>query len=394
MFRNADPATAPIAGCYGAIARPYPGAMATPPPGWYPSPDNGAWLRYWDGRQWTGHLAPAVVATPADDRPALAPSGLRGVEAVMTEPFAVIRGAWWPILAIGLIVWGLWTLAAVALAGLVNVGGWSSALWAAIEASDSYPLGLPPEVSADLEQQFSAAAQATSTATWIAAGIAFFAVTGFAAATQAAAVYRLAAEAGAGRPVTFATALAGVRTGLLRLLGYGLLLTAVWAIALGVIIGAAMQAGDHSAAAVLLGMLAVGALLFALCWAGIRVLPGFVQACVPGSSHRLRWSWNATRGRFWAIVGRLLLWAVLILTVNNFVSSLIAVPVGFAVAAAFISGGPGGGWIIVIAILGTAGLTNVLNGFGFLGVVPVWRDLSSDPAYRAIDEDGSVLVRR
>lgn len=30
----------------------------TPPPGWYPDPQNGIQLRYWDGATWTEHAAP------------------------------------------------------------------------------------------------------------------------------------------------------------------------------------------------------------------------------------------------------------------------------------------------------------------------------------------------
>jgi len=35
------------------------GAHATPPPGWYPDPEQHASVRWWDGVTWTEHRAPA-----------------------------------------------------------------------------------------------------------------------------------------------------------------------------------------------------------------------------------------------------------------------------------------------------------------------------------------------
>lgn len=37
--------------------------MASPPPGWYPDPSNAAMQRYFDGRSWTSHCAPARGST-------------------------------------------------------------------------------------------------------------------------------------------------------------------------------------------------------------------------------------------------------------------------------------------------------------------------------------------
>ena len=37
---------------------------ALPPPDWYPDPEQAETLRYWDGKQWTDHRAPAVAHKP------------------------------------------------------------------------------------------------------------------------------------------------------------------------------------------------------------------------------------------------------------------------------------------------------------------------------------------
>ena len=46
--------------------------MSSPPPGWYPDPSNAAMQRYFDGRSWTSHCAPAQRST---DSAAVPPPG-------------------------------------------------------------------------------------------------------------------------------------------------------------------------------------------------------------------------------------------------------------------------------------------------------------------------------
>jgi len=38
--------------------------MSTPPAGWYPDPHMANTQRYWDGLQWTGHVAPLGPTVP------------------------------------------------------------------------------------------------------------------------------------------------------------------------------------------------------------------------------------------------------------------------------------------------------------------------------------------
>ena len=39
--------------------------MATAAPGWYPDPGNNAFVRWWDGEQWTAATRPVYSPTPA-----------------------------------------------------------------------------------------------------------------------------------------------------------------------------------------------------------------------------------------------------------------------------------------------------------------------------------------
>src|ERR1700753_1222016 len=43
------------------------------PPGWYPDLSGSRWLRFWNGREWTGHLSPAPPPPPAAFVNAIAP---------------------------------------------------------------------------------------------------------------------------------------------------------------------------------------------------------------------------------------------------------------------------------------------------------------------------------
>lgn len=63
---------------------------STTPPGWYP--DNlGNGQRYWDGRNWTEHTAPAAVPPPAFGQPAYMGATPLGQAAVSTQPNWFLR---------------------------------------------------------------------------------------------------------------------------------------------------------------------------------------------------------------------------------------------------------------------------------------------------------------
>ncbi|MCR6711381.1 MAG: DUF2510 domain-containing protein [Demequina sp.] len=77
--------------------------MSTPPPNWYTDPAQPAHLRYWDGTQWTAHVAPGVPTPSAAAQPVAASKMSGGTIA------AIVIGA----VAVILIVIGI--LAAIAI---------------------------------------------------------------------------------------------------------------------------------------------------------------------------------------------------------------------------------------------------------------------------------------
>lgn len=73
--------------------------MNSVPAGWFPSPEDPAQLRYWDGAQWTHHTAPAVAADPVPTPQAApapvysAPQAPTGQQFAPPAPTPVTAGA-------------------------------------------------------------------------------------------------------------------------------------------------------------------------------------------------------------------------------------------------------------------------------------------------------------
>src|SRR3954453_3727708 len=80
---RAAPTTAP-SGSRSAMT------TSTAPAGWYPDPGSIDQRRYWDGQQWTEHVAPRPDATDGN-RPAAATSSSASTAAVATTAAAASR---------------------------------------------------------------------------------------------------------------------------------------------------------------------------------------------------------------------------------------------------------------------------------------------------------------
>lgn len=70
---------------------PLPPDPAAPPAAWYADPGGSGGLRYWDGRQWTGHVTPP---------PPVAPIGFGSRPPGSPAPAAPPRRRLWPIFAV------------------------------------------------------------------------------------------------------------------------------------------------------------------------------------------------------------------------------------------------------------------------------------------------------
>lgn len=368
----------------------YRGTMTMPSAGWYPSPDGDpSSVQYWDGQQWTPHRSPAPDYQPGTPQSPLAGSGLRRVDALFGDAWTILRRAWWPITAVGLLLWSLWGLLVALFAAAADFGAWTTLLLDVMAADEAAPGALSAAESAEFEQRATDLLAQTATGVWIAAGVILTVAMIATAVAHSAAVYRLGAEAAAGRPATFATAWDGIRDGTLRLIGYGLLLSAASVLLAGVVVGAVVLLSGVPFLAVIVGTLGAVAWFAVLYGLMGKLVPAFVQASVPGGSGALGWSWRVTRGKFWAVLGRYLLWSLAASVLINLVTSVAALPLSFVFFGALFAGSAAG-WLVLFVMLATIAVSAAASGFSYLGSVPIWRDLTADERYRAIEPDGGL----
>src|SRR5690349_10108370 len=104
-----------------------------PPPGWYPDPWQAAPSRWWDGEQWTAHVAQSEAVTAAGATAAAAtPAGTSATARPATSADAqgaVGREA-------GVAVWLRWAVLLPPLLGLVSLSGTARTLREAIDSAD------------------------------------------------------------------------------------------------------------------------------------------------------------------------------------------------------------------------------------------------------------------
>lgn len=95
-------------------------------------------------------------------------------------------------------------------------------------------------------------------------------------------------------------------------------------------------------------------------------------------------------GKFWAVLGRYLLWSLAASVVINVISTVVSIPVGaLFLGTASAATDPAGqlGLALTLNLL-LLPFTMALAAVTMIGIVPIWRDLTDHPVYRSIDENG------
>ncbi len=316
-------------------------------------------------------------------------SGMRPLNGMFADIGRIVRRGWLPILGISLAIWAAVSIIyVVALSATVDLDALQRGfdlLGAATETSPE--TGLPvsdPEISAAFRDAFAA----LSPSGWALLITALTVLLLVASSIQTAAVNRVGMDAAAGVPVTWG---AGWRAGFtagLRLFGYYVLLSLViglaWTAATVLVV---VLWGVSPAIGVIVGLLGFLALIVLSVWLTGRLIPVIVQVVM--GRRAISWSWRHTHGKFWAVLGRYLLWSLAAGVIVNILVTILSIPASllFLGTAASSSSSAQLGASLVITLL-TLPLSMALSAVTFIGVVPVWRDLTDDPQYRAIGEDG------
>lgn len=409
-------------------------------------------LRYWDGTEWTDHVQPrqsppasaptqpasdwvvppstesANPTTPITDpnppvgpgpspdphgpgfayppqyqsqypaytpqTSALTASGMRPIADLFNDAGRILRRAWWQITLVSLAVWALWTVAILAVAVLVVDFG---SLRRAFELLLDLPSGrqvdtIPLATQQEIQAAFEASLRVDSPVVWILVGVGATLFTILIACIQIAAVNRLSMDAASGQPVSIGAAWGSGLTGGRRLFGYGIIIS-IGVLAVGLVWVAALALTNAVPALfaiiLVIGYLAMMALFF---YVFTKLVPMGPQAVV--SSGAMVWSWQATHGKFWAVLGRYLLWSLVAGFVTNIVFSVLFFPIGLFASAGMTTGDPATAfmWMMVITLVSVP-LSLALSALTMIGIVPIWRDLTADPIYRAIGPDGIPVPR-
>jgi len=340
-------------------------------------------------------MPPPVAAGAGNYTPQASPltaSGMRPISELFNDAGRIIRRAWFPIGVISVVVWLAWFVVAVFVALLmVDQGQLRRAMATLGESWSTYPQGnIPRSVSTEIGQQFADSLRSDSAVVWTLIAVALIALAIYASCFQLTAVNRLAMDAAAGQPVAMSNGIRSGFVGGLRLFGYAIMLTAV---VVGIFAALALLITVTASVPAIAGTIGVvGYLVFlvAAFIVGIRLLPLTAQVVVDRGA--LGWSWNASRGKFLAILGRYILWGIVASIVANIVLSIVFFPVGLLLSAALASADPGASLIwIGIAYLLLLPLSMAVSALTMIGVVPIWRDLTNNPKYRAISAEGVPL---
>jgi hypothetical protein len=284
-----------------------------PPPGWYDDPEQPWTWRYWDGARWTEHRAPMWVPPDRD------PTSLSAwIDCSVAAAKVAVRG-------VGLLLAALWMVVGVAGWGLV-VAVLDSDRWHELRellGNDRLLIG-PTGSTAGAELTDAEADRAwelTQEIVWsalpwiVALVVAVVVSTAWSVALVARAVRsQVVASPGADQPaVRLRRVAAGAIGRVPAVIGSGIAVfavhAAIWAVGALALLAVALIGGG-AAAIVLAAIFVVPMAFLATVWCLARLALASVIAAAGGHGIGVRRSWDLTRDRFWFVLGRLLMTAV------------------------------------------------------------------------------------
>ena len=320
---------------------------------------------------------------------------MRPLSGMFSDIGRIVRRGWLPILGISVAIWAavsaIYVAAVMATVDLTALQRGVDLIGAQAENNPETGLAATdPEISAAFRDAFAA----LSPSGWALLITALIVLLLIASAIQTAAVNRVGIDAAAGLPVSWG---AGWRAGFTagwRLLGYYILLSLaiglLWTAATLLVVGLWALS---PALGVIVGILGFLALIAVSVWLTGRLIPVIVQVVL--GRRAISWSWRHTKGKFWAVLGRYILWSLAAGVIVNVIVTVLSIPASllFLGTAASTSSTTQLGASLVLSVI-TLPMTMALSAVTFLGVVPIWRDLTDDPQYRAIGDDGLPIAVR
>lgn len=265
---------------------------AGPPPGWYPDPHGSPGYRWWNGVAWTDDRSTGATAGAEE-------GNLPPVGDLLSETFRIL----------GQRVGHLFTLAILLLL-LPAVLSWA-ATYAAFDGV-----------------VFEDGAWTGSSPGWIALAVLSTVVFAVAYAAFSAALVRHALAALAGSPEPWSSSAAGGLRRTPRVIGAGLAVWGATLVAVALLVALAALVGPFGVILVLVAI-PVG-LVFVWTRATLVLV---AAAGGPRRTSSIAASWRLTKGRFWAVLARLLLLALLWVALQTG-SSIVTGPVAGMASAA------------------------------------------------------------
>jgi len=289
------------------------------PPGWYPDPTTGTAWRWWDGGRWTERTAPFAVPKPTR-------SGLPTVSQWFDETLrslrTVARSLWWRLALVWLAV--AVPVGAVVVAAAASENGRTVRDALGLDGGLLFTGSSRGEVAdTDLDRAGDAFGDLmVDVAPWAAAAVVL---------VFAASCWTYGAVAAVARRHSAVGASEAARIGIRRIPAvaaawvvlYALLSVATALFAAPAVL--AWAAGADGVSVVILAFFGALAALVVLPLLGGRFALAPALASLGAHGIGVAASWNATAGRFWAVVGRLLLAALLAGAVVSAAGSVLGV---------------------------------------------------------------------